>query len=72
MTRLNSAITEVKCDYCEKVYRLALSEDQERRWKRGQLIEHVAPHLTPAERELLMSGLCGACFEKLTARDAAV
>jgi hypothetical protein len=29
------------------------------------LIQNILPYLTPAERELLISGTCGDCWEKM-------
>ena len=71
MTRLNSQLVEIKCDYCSAAYRIHFTEDQERRWKRGQIIEHVAPSLSPSERELIMGGVCQKCWDALEAKSVA-
>ena len=33
----------------------------------GELIQDAAPYLTDAERELLISGTCGDCFDEMIA-----
>lgn len=32
-------------------------------------IQHIIPEVSEDNRELLMSGLCGACYDKLFAED---
>jgi len=34
-------------------------------WKEGALIQDVLPYLTADERELLISGTCGTCFDTM-------
>lgn len=36
---------------------LDVTEEQIRRWQAGEKIQNVMPHLTPAEREFIMSGI---------------
>ena len=36
---------------------LPITEEQYRRWKNGELIQNVMPHLSPDEREFLISGI---------------
>lgn len=36
---------------------LDVTEEQLIRWKGGQLIQNVFPHLSPDEREFLMTGI---------------
>ena len=33
--------------------------------KSGKLIQNFFPKLTPGEREILISGICGKCFDKM-------
>jgi len=35
------------------------------KWKNGELIQNVMPYLNEDERELLISGTCGKCFDKI-------
>ena len=36
---------------------LPVTNEQINRWQNGELIQNVFPHLTPSERELLISGV---------------
>jgi len=36
-----------------------ITPEQLDRWKGGELIQRVAPHLTPADREFIMTGTTG-------------
>lgn len=35
------------------------------KWKRGAFIQNALPTLTPAEREMLMTGTHSECFDRL-------
>jgi hypothetical protein len=45
-----------------KCYYLPVTTEQLSRWKRGELIQSAMPHLSNADRELLISGVCGICW----------
>ena len=34
-------------------------------WENGKLIQDVMPYLSADEREVLISGICGPCFDKM-------
>ncbi len=34
-------------------------------WENGKVIQDAMPYLTPGEREVLISGTCGSCFDKM-------
>lgn len=58
-----------KCYSCEKEYNLKIDIDK---WidfkinrKSSPLIQLVFPELTADERELLISGICGKCFDDI-------
>jgi len=44
---------------------LNVTNDQLDRWKGGELIQNVFPHLTPDEREFLMTGSTAEEFDSL-------
>jgi hypothetical protein len=46
----------------EQLSRWKLSRWKLSRWKRGELIQNAMPHLSNADRELLISGVCGICW----------
>jgi hypothetical protein len=50
---------------CGDVNQVTISEAQWWRWQMGELIQNVAPELSPEERELLISGICSECWNKM-------
>tara|TARA_Y100000296_G_scaffold73682_1_gene91423 strand:- start:308 stop:457 length:150 start_codon:yes stop_codon:yes gene_type:complete len=40
------------------------AEDYEA-WENGELIQNAMPYLSADEREVLISGMCGPCFDNL-------
>jgi hypothetical protein len=36
-----------------------------KRWEGGELIQDAMPYLSAGERELLISGICETCFDKI-------
>jgi hypothetical protein len=53
---------DVCCKWCEKSYELNVSTKSFALWKKGELIQDVMPELSADERELLISGTCGKCW----------
>jgi len=61
----------IACSDCGKPINLPVTEDQVSAWKSsGLLIQKSFPQLTDNERELLISGTCGECFDALFNQDA--
>jgi hypothetical protein len=57
-----------RCKSCLKDIELPCTEDQVLAWRNGRdLIQRALPQLTADERELLLSGYCGSCFDSLFA-----
>lgn len=60
----------VTCPKCKKVMVIEKVELAKlRAWDEGELIQHVFPTWTLEERELLISGYCGGCWDELFADD---
>lgn len=55
----------IPCAKCGQRFTLNVTDEQVTEWRTGTLIQRAMPQLTPAGRELLISGYCGACFEAL-------
>ena len=53
------------CARCKRQYQLMVNIKDHDRWLEGELIQDAMPYLTADERELLISGFCGPCFDKL-------
>ena len=53
------------CVMCKREIELLVPEYAYIEWKNGMYIQDAMSMLTPDERELLISGTCGECFDKL-------
>ena len=56
---------KIICDICHIEYELTVTEESVDNYRKGMLIQDAFPYLTPDERELLISGICGKCFDNL-------
>lgn len=62
-------ITE-HCHCCGKAVSMKVNPIDFECWAQGGvLIQHAMPYLSPGERELLISGTCSICFDKLFLED---
>lgn len=55
----------VECRWCGSSFDIRVSDEQVKRWRDGELIQWAMPELTADERELLISGTCGKCWERM-------
>lgn len=56
----------VQCRMCGVSYSIMYNRDNMIDWLAGKdFIQDLMPYLSAAERELLISGTCGSCFDKL-------
>ena len=57
------------CNFCGA--RLTVEADEERfaRLDAGEHIQDVFPELSAGNREIMISGICGECFDKIFADD---
>jgi hypothetical protein len=55
----------IKCKYCNIDHDLDITEWQVARHNNGELAQNVYPNLNREERELLISGTCGNCWDKM-------
>lgn len=53
------------CKSCYKVHVVEVTEDQVKRWQQGETIQKCFPQIPINVREILISGFCGKCFDKL-------
>lgn len=56
---------ECTCKMCGKEVDIIADQRGYNKWKKGMLIQDAMPYLTPDEREILVSGICGECFDNL-------
>jgi len=57
------------CRMCKNTFKFRVSEIGLMNWKNGGLIQRELPNLSADERELLMTQICGMCFDKMFAGD---
>ena len=54
------------CDHCGQTFRIIYNREDMIDWLSGSMyIQDAMPYLTNGERELLLSGTCDVCFDKL-------
>lgn len=53
------------CRTCENISTFIVTESGWSAWRNGTLIQNALPELNKADRELLISGTCGDCWNKL-------
>lgn len=56
---------DITCNMCGEAKRVEVPTEGYTRWKTGELIQRAMPMLSRDDRELLISGTCGKCFEEL-------
>ena len=57
------------CLMCKKLYTMEVSEEGFDMWVGGAHVQDAFPELSKDDRELLISGICGPCFDKLFEED---
>jgi len=60
----------VRCQMCDCYKSVSCTLDQYDRWQSGEYIQNAIPQLSVDERELLMSKICGDCFDKMYEGDS--
>lgn len=56
----------VTCKICKKNYHVKCKKKDYSRWKKGEgFIQDLMSYLSVDDRELLISGNCGECFDKM-------
>lgn len=57
----------VKCLICKTPHDIDVTEEQVAAWKNGTLIQSAMPDVPAPLRELLISGVCPVCWDKMFA-----
>ena len=52
------------CRVCKNQVEMQVHIEDVTAWENGELIQNAMPYLSADEREVLISGTCGPCFEK--------
>ena len=53
------------CNRCKGQVEMQVQAEDYEAWENGELIQNAMPYLTPDEREVLISGTCGPCFDRM-------
>ena len=53
------------CDGCNKDHYVLVKKDDYVKYKNGALAQNAFPYLSPAEREMLITGICDVCWKKM-------
>jgi hypothetical protein len=59
-----TVLVQVECPFCHGIDLVEAPMEGYVAWMGGAYIQDALPGLSPAQRELLMSGICDACFPK--------
>ena len=57
--------TVVTCIRCREPQHIAARTADLDSWIGGELIQVAMPYLSAGEREVLVSGMCGPCFDNM-------
>lgn len=67
--KMSQYYINIKCVSCGTMYKIKFTEEQYQRftqWKAGKInIQDALPDFSTDERELLLSSICGTCFDKM-------
>lgn len=70
MIAANNQVYNIQCEHCGIVYQILANEDDMFNWLSGSgYIQDILAYLTPAERELLISGTCDYCWKLMFGDD---
>jgi hypothetical protein len=64
LTNRNDCISGT-CRSCSKSVSIMVNGQDVVDWKSGTYIQDAMPYLSVDEREILISGTCGTCFDKM-------
>lgn len=64
-TNVRKFTHRLRCISCGKRIEFEVTADGFRRWQEGELIQCALPELSKSERELMISGVCGGCFDAM-------
>jgi hypothetical protein len=62
---LSKAPIAIKCVDCGEENFVIVNAEDFLKWQKGTVIQIAMPYLSPAEREMFITGLCSKCFDKL-------
>lgn len=68
-TEDGNTIVSAECIDCHETKSFTVSTSGYDRWAKGQVIQRALPEVPEDDREILISGQCGKCFDAMFAED---
>ena len=68
MTKINYrevCIVTRPCPFCGRSHEVEVNDMDYLDWQDGELVQDAFPYLSAGERELLVSGICPTCWDKM-------
>ena len=56
---------DITCMTCKKVHRISAAPEEFAAFNSGVFVQKAFPDMSEDDRELLISQMCGPCFDKL-------
>ena len=71
MVKINfkEVIVVTQCPFCGRANEIAVNEADYWDWDDGMLAQDAFPYLSANEREMLISGICPTCWEKMFGKE---
>ena len=63
---------QVNCVKCDRPVDVPCTEQQIKVWQDGEMIQNAMPNLTADQREMLITGICGICWEVMFGQDGSI
>jgi hypothetical protein len=57
------------CSMCDTQHEIWVEDDDYKAWENGKMCQDAFPYLDAGQREILISGTCGRCFDLLFEAD---
>ena len=57
------------CLFCGRSHEVEVNDMDYLDWQDGELVQDAFPYLSASERELLVSGICPTCWDKMIKTD---
>jgi hypothetical protein len=62
---MSQTTMSIDCVQCKETQSITVGNGDLVNWQNGELIQDAMPYLSAGEQEVLVSGTCGACFDKM-------
>ena len=66
---MSLVILKPRCPMCGAINTMVVNEANYQKWQNGALTQDAFPYLDADEREMLISGICSDCWNKMFSED---